>query len=594
VKDFIKAAIAVTCVVFGARGVSAQQPGTATVTQGSCNLSVINMGAGAQTVQLQSGICSDDVDPSKALRIRYVWLDAASASLLIAGKVSGNLAKSVGGNPHVLETKVYAELVQLVNRFGSSLPDYRATTLGAAVSNGQNAILTQQPMPDVTRSLGGHVKIYTAQEDVLFPDVNAYLAIQNSNGFPSDYSMFYMGGVSADESASDLLSRVVLWRAVTDKDLTNYASNVAKLENMVVGKKTLPVAAGAFPINASQAPAARVANRTVAAMQYFARASWPSDFLFVTATGDSCAPDTGGLLKLSPRELFVQVAVIDNVEGKGVMQISAVHGSEIVSDALRLSTDDKTWSPFSMSFPVGVLESNESLVIPLQMELRQNENLRDLTTAVSKQDEVQFFNQIRSYHKPVVLKDNGKVLFKKTLDAFKEPTMVPESQAYTYGPRIQLSSVVSKGKELTLRQFDPYSVSTQFGYEEGSCPEIAFQEPNDATPLPFGRVLVGASGESRSQTDVRWHKGPASFLELEEDEPEITHVQSIRTYVVDAAGKESLVDFETNKILAPGVPLRIRNDEMRHATEIKVEIRGFYDSLPTLLLKTGLADQKQQ
>src|SRR3977135_1738302 len=100
---------------------AAQQPKNITINQGNCNLTVINTGKGDQKVSVEAGICTDQVDPSKAIRIRYVCVHAISAWLLLAGKVEGDLARSVGSNPYVPNNKVYDELSDLINRFGSNL-----------------------------------------------------------------------------------------------------------------------------------------------------------------------------------------------------------------------------------------------------------------------------------------------------------------------------------------------------------------------------------------------------------------------------------------------------------------------------------------
>jgi len=113
--------LAAGILVASLHAAAAQQPKNITINQGNCNLTIINTGKGDQKVSVEAGICTDQVDPSKAIRIRYVWLDAISASLLLAGKVEGDLARSVWANPYVTRNKVYDELSDLINRFGSNL-----------------------------------------------------------------------------------------------------------------------------------------------------------------------------------------------------------------------------------------------------------------------------------------------------------------------------------------------------------------------------------------------------------------------------------------------------------------------------------------
>ena len=112
--------------------------------------------------------CTDQVDPSKAIRIRYVWLDAVSASLLLAGKVEGDLARSVGANPYVTKNKVYDELTDLINRFGSNLaaPGLQGSTVSTTVEgqkvlrlsfkSGFRAVPQTRGNPENLQCGGGH------------------------------------------------------------------------------------------------------------------------------------------------------------------------------------------------------------------------------------------------------------------------------------------------------------------------------------------------------------------------------------------------------------------------------------------------------
>jgi hypothetical protein len=582
------------CLVLPVGNVAAQQkPGGITVTQGNCNVSVLNTGSGSQTVQIPSAVCSDEADPARALRIRYVWLDSTSTSLLLAGNIVGNLAKLVGNKPYVLKTKVYDELSLLLNRFGSYLDDSGPRQISSYLQSSTNSSSGDQSEEHFRKSLG-HLKLYNGEETITFPDIDAYLAVQNTNQFAPNYSMSYTNEVASDESPVDLLSTVILWRAVTADDLENYAGNITRLRNLVA-KKSLGIAAGILPTGAPRIIASqqRVAleNITVSAMRYFARAGWPADFLFLYTSGNVCVPERSGLIYLWPRTLFVQVAVLENVQGK-VMPISAVRGSQIDSDRLRFPDDDKDWTPFELTFPIGMLQSNETVVVPLQIELRPSDMLSDPPTEAER---LKYWEQIKRYPKPIVLKDEkGRILFKKTLDAFKKPTPAPLLTPYTYGPRVRLSAAVAEGKEIKLRQFDPSQITMQFGSQEGSCPRMLFQETPDGGPTSYGRVLVGASGSDRVQTDIRWHEGPALFLELAEDEPEITHIQSIKTYVVDIAGNERLVDAMTDRFIFPGAPLKIEHPVMQDAKRIRIEVRGYYESLPRLLLNGGIASTEEK
>ena len=145
-----------------------------------------------------------------------------------------------------------------------------------------------------------------------------------------------------------VLYSVALWRALTPDDLQNYGANTAKLRALFLQRKfkiELPE-----PIKPQNAKAwdPRL-NRTVSAMLHFARAGWPSNYLYASGTVQVCGSDVGVEINLFPRRLFVQVAVLDNVQGKGVLPISMLKGEQIDTDRLRPAEDDKDWSPVEAS-----------------------------------------------------------------------------------------------------------------------------------------------------------------------------------------------------------------------------------------------------
>jgi hypothetical protein len=257
-----------------------------------------------------------------------------------------------------------------------------------------------------------------------------------------------------------------------------------------------------------------------------------------------------------------------------VLPIAALKGEQIVTDRLRLADEDKDWSPLEIGFPSAVLKPDESIVVPLQLQLRPGPNMK---IDVSPAEAASTLAQIWRHPKPLIMKDEkGKVIYRKSKEAFAPPTF-PVNVDYTYGPRVRLSAVVSDGKEIKLRQFNPVVVAMQFGYETGSCPGIYVQTPDAKTPVSHGRILVGAVGPERARTDIFWHDGPALFIELIEDEPEITRIRSLKVFTQDAQGVERLT-------------LRIETPELQSAARIRVELEGYYKSLPSLLLQNANLD----
>jgi hypothetical protein len=177
-RFFVASAILAVCL--SPQAARTEQRGNLDLNQGNCNITVINTGSGNHNVSVPGGVCADFIDPS-ALRIRYVWLDAVSVSLLMAGKVEGDLAKSIGALPYLIKNKVSDEVQLLINKFGSNLA--QDGVKGDAVEStitGKGFADHSQPFNQFGRRMGAP-KIDNAEETPLFPDVDAYLAIQNAD-----------------------------------------------------------------------------------------------------------------------------------------------------------------------------------------------------------------------------------------------------------------------------------------------------------------------------------------------------------------------------------------------------------------------------
>src|ERR1043166_1103746 len=243
------------------------------IEQGKCNVSIVNTGSGDQKVQIESGICGDPTDSPKALRLKYVWLDSASISVLLAGKVGGDLARSVGSRPYIMRNRVYDEISQIIERFGSNLgePGLVGSTVfteieGKMTEGRFNSSSSQQDFNSY-RKKNEKTKIYNAEESVMLPDADAHLAIQNTNEFPANYAMYYqLNEVDSNTEPSQILQATVLWRRITSDDLKNYAEHLAKFRDLVL-KKTLKTS-----INDTTKRAATnlttnaLSNRTISAM----------------------------------------------------------------------------------------------------------------------------------------------------------------------------------------------------------------------------------------------------------------------------------------------------------------------------------------
>jgi pimeloyl-ACP methyl ester carboxylesterase len=539
-------------------------------------------GNGNNAARVEVGVCPDEADPQRALRIRYVWLDSTSASLLMAGQLGGNLEKLLGSNPYVVENAVTKELKSVIVKFGTAIGSNNNQF--SSGMDGLNDTSTSKDGPlKLPLKRGSKIKVYDIGNPVYIPALSIYQAMINTLDYPSDLSMYYTHFDGSDQSDQNILESVTLWRYVTAEDLRNYSANLTKFRDWLAQQRSKldPQTVEFFSLDQFRPKKgdATALPRELSAMEYFARSGWPENFL--VASGGAGCGDTFGI-SMMPRELYVQVAIVENGLTKGTMPISALTADEIVTDALRLPSKDADWNRTTYELPVPGLSEGQSIIVPLQMELRFLE-----TTVLEKDamdDAEKQYQGIQKYPKPVLsMRQDNHTIYKKRKEAFKAPRS-PAGEPYAYGPRAKLISARALGRDLALRQFDPAKVWAHFGSEEGSCPSIHV-EASDNSRQSYGRILGGARGVEKVRTESVTHAGAARAIEITEDEAEVTRLEEIRVYRVDSSGQEVLTHQEFGRVLLPGRPLRIETPELQDASSVRIEVRGFYRTFPDMIVE---------
>jgi pimeloyl-ACP methyl ester carboxylesterase len=541
-------------------------------------------GNGDNAARAEVGVCPDEVDPQRALRIRYVWLDGTSIALLMVGQLGGNLEKLIGANPYVIENAVTKEVRNIIARFGAA-----TSTNKTAFSSGMDGLKDSATSKDLAQGFssrkGSQLKIFEGGGSVYLPDASFYQAMINTPDFPAGLSMYYTHSDGSDKTDDDIFASTTLWRYVTADDFKNYSANLAKFRDWLMQQRTKlgPKTLDYFTFDdfvRKNAPPGMPPE--LAAADYFARAGWPEHYL-IGSGGEGCGVGGGGLaFQVQVRELHVQVAIIENGLGKGTLPISALSADEIVTDALRPADSDVAWTRTSYEIPVPSLSEGQSIVVPLQMELRYYDGAIPAKEAMA--DAQAQYQGIQKYSKAVLLKQVDKrTIFKKRKEAFQAP-LLPVDEKFTYGPRAKIISARALGRDIALRQFDPAKVWAHFGSEEGSCPWL-YVEGSDSSRQSYGRILGGASSAEKMRTESVVHDGGARAIEISENEPEVTLLQGVKIFRVDSPDHEVLVREEFDRLIYPGQPLRIETPELADASGVRIEARGFYRTFPDMVVE---------
>jgi pimeloyl-ACP methyl ester carboxylesterase len=565
-----------------------------------CSRSEVEVRGGMDAMRIDQGECRSKTDPEKGIRVRYVWLDARSISLLIAGEVRGVLAQSMGHQPFIINNAVTAEVKFLIGSFGSESGRELELNIrgfdGAQISGG--AQISKPTM------------IYDAEEETILPEPEAHIALKQTGRFPNNYSMYYTTSTESDENyLSALLSHVIVWRYVTPDDLNEFSRKTRMLRDLVMKNQIQKGSADTLRQEAeSTSTEFRLSGsidvpRSIRAMRYFTRAGMPEGFLAAYGDLGGCIRDAGlgnaFILSIRPRKLFVLVAVLENVDPKRKLSISDINAEQILSSRVRHPDEDGNWTPTKLYMPGNSIEPEGSIIIPLQMQLRAP--VGDADTAVGSvtegeidpDDTPRALRAIRMKKGEVLsVREDSKLVLQVRKSAFTAPDFPEIAPSFTYGPRIRLKNLISDSNEIPIRPFDPSRVGTHYGYGEGSCPNLYVEQIGGMGPISYGRVLVGATSENLIRTDSLVIKGPVNAIEIIDDEPEISRIKLLKVFVLDILGNQTLVWEQRNLTVMPGLPLRVELPALASAASIRVEVTGFYNLMASLRRTSGRSENE--
>ena len=253
------------------------------------------------------------------------------------------------------------------------------------------------------------------------------------------------------------------------------------------------------------------------------------------------------------------------------------------------------WTRTKYEFPVPGLSEGETVIVPLQLELRPpDEAILDKDAIEGSKAQ---YLVIQKYGKSVLVqREDKQLIYKKRKEAFKASSF-PAEVSYTYGPRVRLVSAQALGRDIALRQFDPAKVWARFGSEEGSCPSI-YVKSIDGSLQSYGRILTGARGAMKVRSESLLHSGAALAVEIAEDEPEISRLEEIRIFRVDSPDREILMYQEFGSGDCAG-PSACGSKHPRFATRRISGLRfvGFYRTFPEMMVemaRRGAEDADQR
>jgi hypothetical protein len=547
----------------------------------------------------------EPIVPTKKLedtfQLRYVWLDATTSSFLIANRFDPGLARVLPANPIVIHNTVFEKLREIVTRFGhleglrkdpnmASYQYWLQTT-----TNGSNYV--DGKWKDASEA--GELRIYAAEEDIIWPDEPALRAVFRTTEWPSNYDMTYeepfnWGAWRQPEDTvkfqNEAISCVQLHAPISGETLENYWTLMKDLENAITHEelKREGVTNIIFPsLETNQRIVAK--HKSIEAMLYFGERGWPKDFLI--AVGNASVGGCGRWTEYDysfgfyarPRKLYTLVAVIEP------------KGDSIEIQRLRYSVDARQQlrklrkggrPAHSPAEVVTIIKKGEMGVVPLRIELRYADDAFGRMTDADAARKVH--DRIRSLSLPTV-KLTGRegaseeephsppplqTIFSKSVASFRVPMPPKVTPTYIFGPSLNLSALTIEGTEVEVRAAPADSLNFIGRAPIGSCPFLFVSTGSD-DPTRIGRVLIGASRKELVRTEeIKLPQGTRSFF-ISEVEPKVTYLETLWV-------KDSQLGIE--RLIASGVLLR--PGEAREfpipkglTGEITLSLQGYYEPL---------------
>jgi pimeloyl-ACP methyl ester carboxylesterase len=536
--------------------------------------------------------------PEDSFLLRYLWLDATTSSFLIAGRFDPGLARLLPANPIVIHNPVFQKLLDVVNRFGH---------LEGLKTNLSGVLYTLQTTNDLIDIDGkwrdpsdarNKLRIYAAEQDIVWPDEPGLRAIFKTTEWPHDYNMTYeepwdWRAWQEPEDNVDFqnvaISCVRLHAPISMEMLTNYWASMKMLENAISRKefKRDDVTNIIFA-DLTHSRMNTVRNKAIDAMLYFGERGWPEDFLF--AFGDASISGCGAGAEYDyrfgfyakPRKLFTLVAVIEPRQND--LQIERLRYSVDSREQLRKLQEGG--EPRDSPPGVVTIKKGEMAVIPLRIELRYDldefRGITDADAAKKVQDRIKsltlstlkFTGREIDYegesHPPPPL----QTVFSKSVSSFRLPAPLKFTPAYVFGPAFSLNTLTIKGTEIAVRSAPAAAVAYLGKAPVGSCPFLFISNGMD-DPSPVGRVLIGASRKDLARTEeIKLPKETCSFF-ISEQEPEVTFLETVG--VKDSSsGIEQLI--ASNVALHPG-DAREFFIPKGFVGEVTLRLRGYYKPL---------------
>jgi hypothetical protein len=414
---------------------------------------------GATAVRLRDYNCRTN---SGEVRIQFQRLDNTAAASLFTGTMPPRLS-SVLGHPRIIKNEVLTTFQTIITRFSNKV-------LGEGNSL-ELVVETPRAGKGTSENLGdfGNFRLPTlgSSNPIYFPQPSTITQYARRSGVPAGFHRY---------------SNRLIWKYMTLSDVSAFEANL-RSQNINIGRDQ--------PLSSE---IVQLLKRSLGLIQHVTRQGWPEDFIVVLGT---LGLDEGGCevdFEYFPRELLVDVAIIEN-SGSAPVTLSEFRGGRSGTTALRALSQQGAARVGAVSAALGV------------GELRLSPGQR---AAV-----------------PVRLLFASTDFLKSRLES--EPGGPKPRQAhYIFGPELSIASFALNAETMELTRPSANYLALKVTLGEHCCPYLFVWDPIAKKWRVAQKIISEANGQSHEMTSVMHFAGLVSRFRIGELEPELAFIRDVR------------------------------------------------------------------
>lgn len=445
------------------------------------------------------------------LRFSYITLIANGIDYFLQGTIDKAWDPKIGGSPYIVPTPAFSYLRMLASRFSQPRPKLDGMFLKVTNTSGKDTEIKLSPGSSFPQLAG--TSYYMGDYGEAIARDQAFPLSDDNRG---EWWLHLRGG---PESTAPTIERLLFWRFVSAEDLAQFAHRSPN-------------------------------NPALGFLSYLMERKPPPDLALLSMDIEQC-PNGVFELRFTPRFFRVRIAVIENIAAHPV-KIDWIGLRENPSDAFRRREQDHARLrvlPLNKDtrFPGEYLTSGERIIVPIELIMSFDADLaraligRPLTSDERARTESEFQAVTMKYTDDRLTEGSYVLPHERFSELLaRTPPRLELKSEYLFGPSTLLDSVGVDDQIIAARLFKPEHFLIVNNNESGSCPYLYVSDETGAW-IRQRHLLYGHNSKAKETTDEVELHGFHGNVRIQEDEDEISYIDSVSLRVVAVDRSSSVV-----------------------------------------------------